>query len=182
MRGGLDAPVADDRLAGKHIRGELECVVELPIVEDANRGFRAQGPYDDRKPPGPMFPIGGFVAGHEEAGGFAGGALYFDMAFGPSLREDEIEPTVFPGNVEAGETLCLIMPLDGLLRCFLDLLSMFRGTESAERLGRIGTRVGHGVVCRILDRDRFELFQAAPQVSADFFLVGGFFNVKAGKE
>ena len=84
----------DNRLAGKHIRSELECLVELSIVEDTNCGLLAQCPCDDRKSPGSVLPIRIFVASHEEASGLAGGALYFDMAFGPSLREDEIEPTI----------------------------------------------------------------------------------------
>ena len=118
----------------------------------------------------------------KKASGLAGGALYFDMAFGPSLLEDEIESTIFLGNVAGGEALCPIVPLDGSLRCFLDLLSVFRGTESAERLGRIGARIGRGVVGRILDRDKPELFQAAPQVSSNCLLVCGFFNVRTGEE
>ena len=77
------------------------------------------------------------------------------MVFGASLRENEIEPTVFPGNVDAGETLCLIVPFDGFLRCFLDFLAMLRGAESAQRIGRIGTWVGHRLIGRILDPDRF---------------------------
>ena len=152
----------DNWLAGKHIRSELKCLVELPIVEDTNCGILAQCLCDDRKSPGSVLPIRIFVASHEEASGLAGGALYFDMAFGPSLREDEIEPAIFLGNVAARETLCPIVLLDARSASFS---TFFRCSgEPNPPSGSVGSAPGSGTVSSVgfSNRDRSELFQATP--------------------
>ena len=116
------------RHAGIHIGLKLEGLLELLIVVNANRRIRAQRIRNDCKSPLWIFPIGIFVAGHEEAREVVGCALYLDMVFDLLPPEDEIEPKVLLGNVVGvgvRKAFRAIMPLDCLLCRFLDLLAMF---------------------------------------------------------
>ena len=163
------------RLAGIHIGLKLEVPLEPPIVVNTNRRIRAQRIRDDCKSPLWIFPVGIFVAGHEEAWEVAGCALYFDMVFGPPPPEDEIEPKVLPGNVvvRVRKALLAIIPLDCLLRRLLDLLAMFRGAESTQGVARFRTGIRSRLICRTFDYGGFQLFHAVLQKLQNLFLVGG---------